>query len=99
MMELYCESSSAFVQERCFVMKEKPKATLMVREDFGETSASSTSWTVDSDAKEVVFALSDASGETTFSSMSPPLDRQRLQLLMCRSTANSCVKTIGQRCD
>jgi hypothetical protein len=40
------------------------------REDFGETSASSTSWTVDRDAKEVVFALSDASGEITFSGMS-----------------------------
>lgn len=41
----------------------------MCREDFGETSASSTSWSVDRNAKEVVFALSDASGEILFSGM------------------------------
>ena len=99
MMELYCELVSAFVEERRFVMEEKVEARLMAREDFGETSASSTSWTVDRDAKEVVFALSDASGETTFSSMSRPLGLGKPQLLMYRSTTNSCVMTVGERCD
>jgi len=71
----------------------------MSREDFGETSASSTSWTVDSDAREVVFALSDASGETTFSSMSRPLGLGKPQLLMYRSTTNTCVVAIAKRLD
>jgi hypothetical protein len=70
----------------------------MVREDFGETSASSTSWTVDRDAKEVVFALSDVSGETTFSGMSPPLCIIRPQPLMYRSTTNPCVMIFRSYC-
>jgi len=98
-MELYCKSISTFIEGRRFVVKERVEARLMIREDFGETSASSTSWTVDREAKEVVFALSDASGETTFSSMSRRLDLKRLQLLMYRSTTNTCVIVVGKRCD
>lgn len=41
----------------------------MSREDFGETTESSEEWSVDQEAKEVIFALTDASGETTFSGM------------------------------
>jgi hypothetical protein len=41
----------------------------MGREDFGETTESSEEWSVDQEAKEVIFALTDASGETTFSGM------------------------------
>jgi hypothetical protein len=63
----------------------------MIREDFGESSASSTSWTVERDVKEVVFALSDASGETTFSGMSHCLYVQLQHELTYRSTTNPCV--------
>jgi len=47
------------------------RVELMSREDFGETTASSTNWPVSRDARRVVFALSDASGETTFSGKLP----------------------------
>ena len=71
---------------------------LMIRGDFGETSASSTNWTVDRDVKVVVFALSDASGETTLSGVFHSLSTNRTQSLMYRSTANPCVVIVRSYC-
>ena len=74
------------------------KERLIIREDFGETSASSTNWTVDRDVKEVVFALSDASDETTLSGMSRPFNIRWTQTLMYRSTANPWVMIVRSYC-
>jgi len=71
---------------------------LMIRQDLGETSASSTNWTVDRDVKEVVFALSDASGETTLSGKSRPFNIRWTQLMMYRSPTNPCVVIVRSYC-